>query len=185
MVPRSRLCVQSFGFIIDVRGETEEMDGDDCIGKCWKGSYIGSRLGARLDSKLLSSPNVKWLLAGSAMEWSPMKSKLMSERFGFVVDDISEGGIPSNAEFWKISSCQLIAMKSSVSIKDGSKMFESFSGSDGVISGRYDGGESCLFLFGFPRSESDDELFDAVEVLGVDVSFREDAAGFPILRDGL
>lgn len=68
ILPRSRLCVHSFGFIIGVlveRGETDESEGEDCIvgGKFWKGSNIGSldgaRLGARLDSKLLlSSPKM-------------------------------------------------------------------------------------------------------------------------------
>jgi len=44
------------------------------------------------------------------------------------------------------------------------------------------GGESCLFLVGrglFCCSVSDEEGLD------VFVSFREDAGGLPILRDGL
>lgn len=67
MLPRSRLCVQSLGFNAEVlRGRCEmvESEGGDCIvvDKLVKVSNVGScdwaRVGTRLESILLSSPNM-------------------------------------------------------------------------------------------------------------------------------
>ena len=50
-----------------------------------------------------------------------------------------------------------------------------------------EGGDSCLFLAGrgLLCSDSDEEGFDALDVFEVVVSFRADAGGFPISREGL
>ncbi len=70
---------------------------------------------------------MNWLLVlGRWMELSPIKSKLISKRLVFA-NGMSVVTGPSKVEFWKRSSCQLMLMKSSVSIKLGSKVFCSFS----------------------------------------------------------
>jgi hypothetical protein len=119
------------------------------------------------------------------MVLSPMKSKLRSKMFALPIL-MSGVGSPSNVDGWKRSSCQLIAMKSSVSTRLGSNIDWSFSVRGGLA--MYDGGDSCLFLAGFVCSVSDDdgfEVFDEAVDCDVFVSFRDDAGGFPILLDGL
>jgi len=79
-----------------------------------------------------------------------------------------------------------MAMKSSVSINEDSKVGLSFSLSGGLA--MYEGGDSCLFLAGFDCSVSEEDVFEAFdEVDNCDafVSFRDEAGGFPILLDGL
>lgn len=79
-----------------------------------------------------------------------------------------------------------MAMKSSVSINEGSNVGWSFSFRGGLA--MYEGGDSCLFLAGFDCSVSDDDgfdIFEEVDDCDVLVSFRDDAGGFPILLEGL
>lgn len=79
-----------------------------------------------------------------------------------------------------------MAIKSSVSINDGSNIGCFFSFRGGLA--MYEGGDSCLFLAGFDCSVSDDDGLDNVEEFDdfdVFVSFRDEAGGFPILLEGL
>lgn len=110
-----------------------------------------------------------------------MKSKFRSNMLVLLNCMSVVSGIVKS-DCWKRSSCQSIAMKSSVSINIVSKI-----GCVSLIGGlaTYDGGDSCLFLAGFVCSESDDEGFEVLDDVDVCVSFRDEAGGFPILLDSL